>query len=271
MDRIVEGNLKDKEGALRYIKRTRRNLDPPHDVDRELTRIEQHHAQNGEVLLHLGELASEEGDWERAKPLLHRAVQLRRDDPRALLARARVLDRPPRTGRRGLDDARRVLQASDLRPQVVWDAIRLARLGADEEVTGFPAVASLAAEARIRLASQFERSGQALHSVVVLRQVLREDIDAPIQEWAAGELALVLIGTGETEEARELLSAQNPLEKMGIQQAFHYGNGGVGMHRKGLPREPFEQVVALNESGDDDEPDAGYLCMARRLLGGRQR
>ena len=49
--------------------------------------------QNGEVLLHLGELASEEGDWERAKPLLHRAVQLRRDDPRALLARARVLDR----------------------------------------------------------------------------------------------------------------------------------------------------------------------------------
>ena len=261
VDQIVGGNLEDKEGALRYIKRARRSLDPPHDVDRKLTRIEQHHAQNGEVLLHLGELASEEDDWERAKPLLHRAVQLRRDDPRALLAHARVLDR---LGEReaAAEDARRVLQASALRGQVVWDAIRLAGLGADEEVIGFPAVASLEADGRIWLASQFERSGQALHSVAVLRQVLRKDVDAHIQEWATEELATVLIGTGEAEEARELLGTQDPVEEMSIRHAFNYGMAVWGCTGK-APREPFEQVVELNESEEDDELGANYLqCMA---------
>ena len=261
VDKIVEDNLEDEDGALRYIKRTRRSLDPPHDVDRKLTRIEQHHARNEEVLLHLGELASDEGDWERAKSLLHRAVQSKRDDPRALLAHARVLDH---LGDReaAAEDARRVLQASALRGQVVWDAIRLAQLGADEEVTSFPAVASLAADGRVWLASQFERSGQAPHSVAVLREVLREDIDAHIQEWATRQLASVLIGTGEAEEARELLGTQNPLEEMSIQQAFSYGIAVWGCTGK-APREPFEQVVELSESEGRHAPSANYLqCMA---------
>ena len=261
VDQIVEGNLEDKDGALRYIKRTRRNFDRPHDVDRKLDRIEQHHAQNGEVLLHLGRLASEEGDWERAKPLLDRAVQLRRDDPQALLALARVLDR---LGERdaAADNARGTLQKSALPPQLVWAAIRLARLGADEEVNGFPAVASLEADSRIWLALQFERSGQASHSVAVLRQVLREDVDARTQRLATGELATVLIGTGGSEEARELLAVQDPLEEMSIRQAFNYGMGVWGCTGK-VPREPFEQVVKLNESEPRDAPSANYLqCMA---------
>ena len=261
VDRIVEGNLEDKEGALQYIKRTRRSLDRPHDLGQKFTRIEQHHAQNGEVLLRLGELASEQDDWERAKPLLQRAVELRSDDPRILLAHARVLDRLGE-GDAAADNARQILQASSLGSQVVWDAIRLARLGADEEVTCFPAVASLAADGRIWLASQFERSGQAPHSVAVLRQVLREDVDAHIQEWATGPLALVLIGTGQAEEARELLGTQIPLEEMSIQEAFSYGIAMWGCTGK-APREPFEQVVKLNESEGRHPPSANYLqCMA---------
>ena len=261
VDQIVEGNLEDKDGALRYIKRTRRSFDRPHDVDRKLARIEQHHAQNAEVLLHLGQLASEEGDWERAKPLLHRAVQLKRGDPRALLAHARVLNRLGEQDA-AADNARRTLQESALHYRLVWEAIRLAQLGADEEITSFPAVASLEADRRVWLASQLERIGQAPHSVAVLRQVLREDVDARTQRLATGELALVLIGTGGSQEARELLAAQDPLEEMSIQHAFNYGMSVWGCTGE-VPREPFEQVVKLNESEPRDAPSANYLqCMA---------
>ena len=261
VDQIVGKNLEDEDGALRYIKHARRSLEPPHDVDQKLIRIERHHAQNGEVLLHLGELAGEEGDWARAKSLLHRAVQLGRDDPRTLLARARVLDR---LGERDAAacDARSVLQASVLHGQVVWDAIRLAGLGADEEITGFPAVASLKAGTRVWLASLLERSGQGPQSVAVLRQVLREDVDAHVQKRATGTLALVLIGTGGTEEARELLGAHEPLGELDIQHAFNYGMAVWGCTGQ-VSRAPFERVVELNEMDDGDEPGANYLqCLA---------
>lgn len=261
VDQIVGENLEDKDGALRYIKHTRRSLEPPHDVDQKLIRIERHHAQNGEVLLHLGELASEEGDWAHAKSLLHRAVQLGRDDHRTLLARARVLDR---LGERDAAacDARSVLQESVLHGQDVWDAIRLAQLRSDEEITGFPAVASLQAGTRVWLAQQFERSGQASHSVAVLRQVLHENVDTHMQKQAAGMLALVLIGTGGAEEARELLAAQDPLEELDIQYAFNYGMAVWGYTGQ-APRAPFERVVELNEINEDNEPSANYLqCMA---------
>ena len=261
VDQIVEGNLEDKDGALRYIKRTRRSFDRPHDVDRKLARIEQHHAQNGEVLLHLGQLASEEGDWERAKPLLHRAVQLKRGDPRALLPHARVLNRLGEQDA-AADNARRALQESALHPRLVREAIRLVQLGADEEITSFPAVASLEADTRVWLASQLERVGQASHSVAVLRQVSREDVDARTQRLATGELALVLIGTGGSQEARQLLAAQDPLEEMSIENAFNYGMSVWGCTGK-VPREPFEQVVKHNESEPRDAPSANYLqCMA---------
>ena len=261
VDQIVGENLEDEDGALRYIKRARRSLEPPHDVDQKLIRIERHHAQNGEVLLRLGELVSEEGDWAHAKSLLHHAVQLGRDDPRTLLARARVLDRLGEQDAAACD-ARRTLQASPLRGQVVWDAIRLAGLESDEEITGFPAVASLQAGTRVWLAWQFERSGQTSHSVAVLRQVLREDVDAHMQKRAAGALALVLIGTGGAKEACELLGAHDPLEELGIQNAFNYGMAVWGCTGR-APRAPFDRVVELNEINDDDEPSANYLqCMA---------
>lgn len=261
VDQIVGENLEDKDGALRYIKHTRRSLEPPHDVDQKLIRIERHHAQNGEVLLHLGELASGEGDWARAKSLLHRAVQLGRDDHRTLLARARVLDR---LGERDAAacDARSVLQESVLHGQDVWDAIRLAGLGANEEITGFPAVASLQAGTRVWLASLLERSGQGSQSVAVLRQVLREDVNAHTQKRATAALALVLIGTGGAEEANELLGTREPLGEMDIQHAFNYGMAVWGCTGQ-VPRAPFERVVELDEMDDDDEPGANHLqCMA---------
>ena len=68
--------MDDRDGALLYIERTHRNSEAPHDIDQTLARIEQFHAEDGDVLFRLGESAQQEDDWERAKSLLHRVVEL---------------------------------------------------------------------------------------------------------------------------------------------------------------------------------------------------
>lgn len=262
VDQIVWGNVEDKAGALQYIERARQNSDAPHDMVQTLARIEQRHAESGEVLFHLGELARHEGDWERAKSLLHRAVELGHDDPMALFARARVLahlgeDAPAR------DDARRVLQASNVPRMAVREAIRLAEFEDADEVAALPAITSLSPDVRIWLAAQLERSRYEQLGMAILRQVMNSSSDLNMSERAKDNLSMMLIGTGAPEEAGGLLDFPDvSLETMSIRRAFNYGMAMWG-HTGKAPREPFERVVEINESEGKNAPNPNYLqCMA---------
>lgn len=263
VDLVVRSNVEDRDGALHYIEQARRSFDESSaDIGKKLTQIEQYHSEDGEVLFQLGEWASEEGEWERSKSLFNRAVNSGHDAPTCLLARARVLER---TGEEGAAraDARRALQASQLAPRMVRDAIRLARLDSTEDASDLPAVASMDSRAKVGLAVQLGRSGHLRECIGLLREALRRADQTGLRRRATAELALALIGTGSVGEARELLGggAAAP-QSMDVVDAFNYGMAAWG-ESGCIQRDVFERVVELNESKDDDDLDANYLqCMA---------
>ena len=262
VDLIVRANVEDEEGALHYIKEVGSSLDPPRDVERKLTKIEEHHAKNGDVLFRLGELASDEGNWQRARSLLDRAVNLGNRTSRCLLTRARILQQLGDEAA-AKADAKRVLAEPHLPSQVAREAIRLAALDIPEDTGELPAVAMMDGWRKIWLAVQLERDGDTRACVSVLRSALRSVEEVGLRERTVRQLALSLIAIGDLDEACSLLAPDGTVPAtMNVQDAFNYGMATWG--RTGhLPREAFERVVNLNKADADEIPGANYLqCMA---------
>ena len=257
VEQVVQGNIEDKDGALHYIDQVQHSLDLPNDKDQQLAKIEQHHRHNAEVLALLGELAFEDRDWEYAKSLLDRAVELDYDEPRSLLARARLLahvDEKAGASR----DAERVLRTRELPLPFVREAIRLSGLDSPD-VARLPAVTTLSHKARLLLASELERNGAIHANVALLRQILASDPDALIHEQAVAQLSLALISSGDFQEACDLLRPAD--DTVGIASVFNHAMATWGYDGK-IPREQFERVVEMDETDHDDE-SANYLqCMA---------
>lgn len=203
-------------------------------------------------------MASDEEDWERAKSLLDRAVDLGYDRPQALLARARAL---VRVGERaGADrDVERVLQARKLPLRFVLEAMRLVRLDS-LDVAKLPAVTSLDPEARLLLAAAMARRGEMQASIAVLRQVLDANPAASTHKQAVRELSLALIATGDWQEACNLLDSGGAVaEATDVVRVFNYGMA-LWAHTGTAPQEVFGRVVELDEA---DREDGNYLqCMA---------
>ena len=261
VDLVVRGNVEDEDGALHYIEEAERSFDPPHDIERKLTKIEEHHAKNGEVLFRLGELASDEGNWPRARSLLDRAVSVGNHTPGCLLARARVWthmgdDAAARA------DAKRVLSESHLTSQAAREAIRLAALDVPEDTGELPAVAMMDGWRKIWLADQLERDGETQACISVLRSALHDAAEANLRDRVREQLVLSLVAIGETDEVCELLGSNGTQPAtMNVADAFNYGMATWG--RTGdPPREAFERVVSLHKA-DGGKPGANYLqCMA---------
>ena len=261
VDQVVEGNLEDKDGALRYLEQLEHNLESPPDRDRKLTKIEQHHGENTEVLFRLGILANDEEDWERAKSLLDRTVDLGDHHPRTFLARARALIRMDESVAASRD-VERVLSERELPFSVVRQALRFAQHDL-VDVANMPAVVSLELRARFWLALELERSGRMHTGVALLRQILDSNPDAAMYERAVAQLSLALIGTGRLQEACDLLSSDE-VESMDVRQAFNYGMALWGSTGN-VSQEMFKRVVELNEDDPEVEEGSGpnYLqCMA---------
>lgn len=257
VEQIVQGNIEDKDGALHYIDQVLHSLDPPNDKDEQLAKIEWHHRQNGEVLALLGEVAFKDRDWEYAKALLNRSVELGYDEPRSLLLRADLLAHTDeKAGARR--DAESVLHTRELPLPLVRKAIWL--LGLDSpDLAKLPAVTTLSHKARLLLASEMERKGAVNASIALLRGILTSDPGALIHERVVAKLSLALISLGAFREACDLL--RPAADTVGIANAFNHAMATWGNDGK-VPRELFERVVELDETDHDDE-DANYLqCMA---------
>lgn len=261
VDQVVKGNLEDKDGALHYIDQVEHSLDAPQDMERKLSKIERHHSQNAEVLSRLGVLAGDEDNWERAKSLLDRAVDLGHDEPSMFLARARTL------ARMGEDvaasrDAERVLLARQLPLRLVREAIRFLSLDSPD-VAKLPAVTWLGHEVQLLLASEMERRGEVHASVAVLRQVLDSNPGPPTDRWVVAQLSLALIAIGEWQEACDLLGSGGAIsETTDVQRAFNYGMALWGLTGR-VSHDVFGRVVECNETDGEDGRGANYLqCMA---------
>ena len=272
VDQIVRANVEDEEGALHYINEVEDSFDPPHDMDEKLTKIEEHHAKNGQVLFRLGAWARNERNWLRARSLLDRAVDLGNHTPQCLFARARVLQHiGDYAGARA--DARRVLSESNLPPQIVRGAIGLGADDVSEDAGELPAVTTMDGWRKVWLGTQLERDGQTRASVSVLRSVLRTVDETKLRDRATAQLSLLLIAIGNLDEACKLLGSNGAVPsamdvEVGddaappVQVAFNYGMATWGRTGE-VPREVFERVVSLNKADSDAVPGANYLqCMA---------
>ena len=156
VDEIVRRNLKDRDGALNYVKRLRRRRRFEPDsrllMNQRLEQIEKDHSSDGEVLFNLATLHEDDRDLEKALSLFDRVFEAGYEETDAYLRRARI-----RSKHGDIDganeDARCVLQSADLAWDDVLDAILLAKSADYGEFADSTAVTSLSPSERIQLAS----------------------------------------------------------------------------------------------------------------------
>ena len=274
VDEIVRRNLKDRDGALKYVKRLRRRRRFEPDsrllMNQRLEQIEKDHSSDGEVLFNLATLRDGDRDLETALSLFDRAVEAGYEETDAYLRRARI-----RSARGDIDganeDARRVLQSADLAWDDVLDAILLAKSDDYGEFAESTAVTSLNPDERIQLAtgitSSFGENRDVLVLVVpILLPIVHDDgLSKDDRYLAVHTLSLDYIRVGACAEAASLLRGEWPeIDGMDIQSAFNYGMARWGEIRAVEPA-PFARVVALDqrdgESGDPPPPNYSQ-CLA---------
>ena len=274
VDEIVRRNLKDRDGALNYVKRLRRRRRFEPDsrllMNQRLEQIEKDHSSDGEVLFNLATLHEDDPDPEKALSLFNRVFEAGYEETDAYLRRARI-----RSKHGDIDganeDARCVLQSADLAWDDVLDAILLAKSADYGEFADSTAVTSLSPSERIQLASGItfsfgeNRDVLVLVPLILLPIVHDDSLSKEERHLAIHTLSLDFIRVGACAEAASLLRGECPeIDGMDIQSAFNYGMARWGEIRA-VESAPFARVVALDQRDDEsvDPPPPNYSqCLA---------
>ena len=269
---ISTRNWSDRDGALEYIRRARRQWRRVEDDSirtREdmLESIEKAHSNDGEVLFRLAEIREIERQPEHAVLLVNQAIDAGYEQPEAYLKRARIRE-DDRDSDGASEDTRRVLESQGVEPPMVREAIRLStRLGiyAPEEVVEFPAVKALELDGKLWLANTFNRSREDLAIAAFLwEQVLGTDeLPSEMRDHARHFLGLSYMGLGRCSEAIGMFRAnEQTLDELNIVNAFNYGMAMWGVNGT-LETETFLRVAAIDRSEIRKEQTPNYLqCMA---------
>ena len=272
VDEIVRRNLKDRDGALNYVKRLRRRRRFEPDsrllMNQRLEQIEKDHSSDGEVLFNLATLHEDDRDLEKALSLFDRVFEAGYEETDAYLRRARI-----RSKHGDIDganeDARRVLQSADLDWDDVLDAILLAKSTDYGEFADSTAVTSLSPSERIQLASgitfSFGENRDVLVLVpLILLPIVHDGLSKEERRSAIYILSLDFIRVGACAETTSLLRGEWPeIDGMDIQSAFNYGMARWGEIRA-VESAPFARVVALDQrDGESVDPPPNYSqCLA---------
>lgn len=270
-DRVVGGNLRDRDGARGYIRKARLRLNQRrHRVgesartrDEKTESIERHHGQDGEILFQLGELKARLGQREEAESLLDRAIESGHQEAEAYLERGAIRAKAGNTEGASMD-ALAALQQGGVPPHLVMEAIGLVREGESEMIAALPAVTDLEVSEQVVLASNLSRAGNVGHSDAILCRIAGDAEQSDKQrEEARSNLALNCIGTGRFEQAMETLAYGGRQEsEMGMQDAFNYGMAAwadSGIVQTG----PFDRVMSLDAAGEGRGEGANYLqCLS---------
>lgn len=269
VERIVRGNLEDRDGALNYIERAGRRWrrtreESPGDVEKTLERIETLHAADGDVLFHLGVLREDERRPEVAGSLFDRSIEAGCNEPEAYLRRARYRRLMEDIGGAG-EDALVALGSTSLPPPFVREAMDIVGVENLTEVSQLNAVSALDFESSVWLADDLRSSRRELRvaASVLEGAVERDDVDEDQRSRGAIELAMAYMGLGQCEKAMELLKAgELSVEELGRARTFNYGMavwGATGV----VEIEPFGRVVEMERTDPMQEAGSNYLqCMA---------
>lgn len=268
---ISARNWQDRDGALEYILRAGRRWrriedDSTTARERMLERIEDAHAEDGEVLFGLAELREEDRQPESAASLVQQAIDAGYDLPEAYLKRARIrADNDDVAG--ALEDARRVLESNQVAPPMVREALgRLLRTQPStvNELAESTAVRSLEVDDQFWLAHSFNRTQEHLQLAVSLWERLLAVPDFPEDRIGTAQhfLGVSYMGLGRcSAAARMFRKEEQSIADLGIADAFNYAMALWGV-KQAVEIEAFQHVVDLDLLDEGDET-ANYLqCMA---------
>ena len=269
-NRIVRGNLEDRDGAMHFIRRRQRDLEQPWRMPGEsasslakmIKKIASLHAKDGEVLFRLGSLSAQRG-LEKGESLLDDAIERGYREPEAYLHRARLRnDRGDTEG--ASEDAISALQFPNVPPHLTMEAARLIPDSAAGDIRQFPAVTSLDAEDQVWLAESLPRWTKVDASTAILEDLVHDaNLSAKDTARVRSSLTLNLIGAGRFQDAVDLLAHdRGKTGQMGIHDSFNYAMARWavdGIVKKAL----FDRVVELSQKEMKDTDDANNLqCLA---------
>ena len=232
-----------------------------------LERIEDAHAEDGEVLFGLAELREEDRQPESAASLVQQAIDAGYDLPEAFLKRARIrADNDDVSG--AIEDARRVLASDQVAPPMVREALgRLLRAQPStvNELAESAAVRSLEVDDQFWLAHSFNRTQEHLQLAISLWERLLAVPDFPEDRIGTAQhfLGVSYMGLGRcSAAARMFLKEEQSIADLGIADAFNYAMALWG-ERQAVEIEAFQHVVDLDLSDVQGDKTTNYLqCMA---------
>ena len=269
VERIVRGNLEDRDGALDYIDRVRfhwrrrKEEESPGEIERTLKDIGTRHSGDGEILFHLGVLREGERKLEIAGSLFDRAIKAGYEKPEAYLRRARF--RRTLDDREGAqNDALTVLQSQSVRPPHVREAMDLIGFDTLDNVSQLTAVASLDFEDSVWLADGLNSSKDERQVAATILRGALDMADLTREQWLEGtsELAMAYLGLGECKGAMEVLDVEDNDVRQSQRDLFNYGMAAWGENGEVRP-ELFRRVIELEEPDRSGNPESNYLqCMA---------
>ena len=269
---IAARNWQDRDGALEYIRRAGRRWELIEDDsttarERMLEKIEDAHAEDGEVLFRLAELREDDRQPESAALLIQQAIDAGYDQPEAYLKRARTrADNDDASGAN--EDAWRVLESSQVPPPMVREALgRLLRTESSnlKDLAESTAVTSLKFDDQSWLAHSFNRTHEHLRLAVSLWERLLAEPDCPEERIGTAQhfLGVSYMGLGNCSAAAGMFRKHDQnLAALSIADAFNYAMAVWGMTQT-VESEAFQHVVDLDLLDVQADKTANYLqCMA---------
>ena len=263
---IVRLNPLDRVGAINYIDHCEpRPVGIDDAQDEQLKRIGQHHAEDGEVLYHLGRLWARSGDLDASLARLDQAIEAGYVEPGVFLDRARqrrLLD--DATG--ASEDALEVFRSTDA---TFPDWMMALRLLVTEDIEQLPAAQGVQESKpleRIRLATRMtRRKAEAAAAMTLLAPLLAAgDLDPTELDMARQGAVLACMALGRFNDAASLCLASAPsVRDMPIQHAFNYAMALWGATGE-VPRDTLARVVELSaERPPGSSGNANYeQCLA---------
>ncbi len=268
---IVRRNLRDREGALDYLRSAARaarfksmEFEPPQESEIKLSEIGNYYEDDGEVLFHLGLVRQDDGQMEQAATLFGRAILKGYTNTEAHLHRARALkfsDQPAEASAEAL----KALHSDWLSPRSIRQALRLVAPSQYENAANSPAIASLETPERIELVHDlfFESASTREVAMLILKTLFSDSSLIVVSHKARNSLALVYIAIARFDLAVGLLSHAGS-QNVDIATAFNYAMALWGQSGKPDPAS-FRLVVDLHEAnvGSNSLQDANFLqCIA---------
>ena len=269
---ISARNWNDRDGALEYIQRAHQHWRWMEDVtiqtrEQMLDKIEDAHSDDGEVLFRLAELRESDRQADSASSLINQAIDAGYDQPDAYLKRSRIrADNDDLDG--AIEDAWRVLDADQVRPPMVIEAIRLlvrTKSSMLKDIGEATAVRSMDFDNKVWLAMTFNRSLEELPiAISVLEHILgTNDLAAGMRNRGRHFLGLFYMGLGRCSDAAMMFRSEGQdMDELDIVDAFNYGMAIWGVKGR-VESAAFERVVELDRSSTEKGGGANYLqCMA---------